>query len=444
MLAARRYDDSAFADFKLKYLIQAKFPRLHAFDAIFKSTANTRYMTSPDDRMNYLDHAATTPVRPRVLKKMLPYFTERFGNPSSLYAMAGEARYGLDEAREQTAAVLGSRTNEIVFTGGGSESNNLAIKGLAALRSGTSGGRGHIITTAIEHHAVIHPVEQLEKMGFEATYVGVDNIGRVDPEEFASAVRPDTFLTSVMLVNNEVGTIQNVAEISRRTREAAGNAGAKVLIHTDAVQAAGKLSLNVDELGIDLMSLSGHKIYGPKGVGVLYVRRGIELEPLIAGGGQENQRRSGTENVALIAGLGEALMLSEGERLASRDCMTRLSDRLIEGIAERIPKSSFNGNISSESRVPEIANFSFPGVEGEPVLLGLDFKGIAASSGSACSSASLEPSHVLLAMGVSPELAVGSIRISMGRDTTETDVDDVLQALSAVLEQLETFPSARG
>jgi cysteine desulfurase len=444
MLAARRYDDSAFADFKLKYLIQAKFPRLHAFDAIFKSTANTRYMTSPDDRMNYLDHAATTPVRPRVLKKMLPYFTERFGNPSSLYAMAGEARYGLDEAREQTAAVLGSRTNEIVFTGGGSESNNLAIKGLAALRSGTSGGRGHIITTAIEHHAVIHPVEQLEKMGFEATYVGVDSIGRVDPEEFASAVRPDTFLASVMLVNNEVGTIQNVAEISRRTREAAGNAGAKVLIHTDAVQAAGKLSLNVDELGIDLMSLSGHKIYGPKGVGVLYVRRGIELEPLIAGGGQENQRRSGTENVALIAGLGEALMLSEGERLASRDRMTRLSDRMIEGIAERIPKSSFNGNISSESRVPEIANFSFPGVEGEPVLLGLDFKGIAASSGSACSSASLEPSHVLLAMGVSPELAVGSIRISMGRDTTETDVDDVLQALSAVLEQLETFPSARG
>ena len=444
MLAARRYDDSAFADFKLKYLIQAKFPRLHAFDAIFKSTANTRYMTSPDDRMNYLDHAATTPVRPRVLKKMLPYFTERFGNPSSLYAMAGEARYGLDEAREQTAAVLGSRTNEIVFTGGGSESNNLAIKGLAALRSGTSGGRGHIITTAIEHHAVIHPVEQLEKMGFEATYVGVDSIGRVDPEEFASAVRPDTFLTSVMLVNNEVGTIQNVAEISRRTREAAGNAGAKVLIHTDAVQAAGKLSLNVDELGIDLMSLSGHKIYGPKGVGVLYVRRGVVLEPLIAGGGQENQRRSGTENVALIAGLGEALMLSEGERLASRDRMTRLSDRMIEGIAERIPKSSFNGNISSESRVPEIANFSFPGVEGEPVLLGLDFKGIAASSGSACSSASLEPSHVLLAMGVSPELAVGSIRISMGRDTTETDVDDVLQALSAVLEQLETFPSARG
>ena len=403
-------------------------------------------MTSPDDRINYLDHAATTPVRPEVLEKMLPYFTERFGNPSSLYAMAGEARYGLDEAREQTAAVLGSRTSEVVFTGGGSESNNLAIKGSAALRGGlTSGrGRGHIITSAIEHHAVIHPVEQLEKMGFEATYIGVDNTGRVDPGEFAAAVRPDTFLASVMLVNNEVGTVEDVAEISRQTRESAAYVSAKILIHTDAVQAAGKLSLNVDDLGVDLMSLSGHKIYGPKGVGVLYVRRGVELDPLIAGGGQERQRRSGTENVALIAGLGEALTLSEAERSSSRVRMMQLSDRLIEGIAERIPNSSFNGIISNDTRVPEIGNFSFPGVEGEPVLLGLDFKGIAASSGSACSSASLEPSHVLLAMGVSPELAVGSVRISMGRDTTETDVDDVLQALPAVLKQLEMFPSARG
>ena len=398
-------------------------------------------MTSPDDRINYLDHAATTPVRPEVLEKMLPYFTEKFGNPSSLYALAGEARYGLDEAREKTAAVLGSRTSEIVFTGGGSESNNLAIKGSAALRGALS--RGHIITTAIEHHAVIHPVEQLEKMGFDATYIGVDSTGWVDPAEFAAAVRPDTFLASVMLVNNEVGTIEDVAEISRQTREVASNVGANLLIHSDAVQAAGKLSLNVDELGVDLMSLSGHKIYGPKGVGALYVRRGVELEPLIAGGGQENQRRSGTENVALIAGFGEALALSESERSLSRNRMGSLSDQLVEGIAERIPNSSFNGNVSNDARVPEIANFSFPGVEGEPVLLGLDFKGIAASSGSACSSASLEPSHVLLAMGVSPELAVGSVRISMGRNTTETDVDDVLNSLSAVLEQLETFPSAR-
>jgi len=401
---------------------------------------NTQKMTLSDDRINYLDHAATTPVRAEVLEKMLPYFTEKFGNPSSLYSIAGEARYGVDEAREQTAAVLGARSGEIVFTGGGSESNNLAIKGLAALRPPAS---GHIITTAIEHHAVIHPVEQLEKMGYEATYVGVDSAGRVDPDEFAAAVRPDTFLASVMLVNNEVGTIQDVAAIAKKTREAADRVGGKVLIHSDAVQGAGKLSLNVDELDVDLMSLSGHKIYGPKGVGVLYVRRGVELEPLIAGGGQERQRRSGTENVANIVGFGEALTLAENDRVSSRQPTTDLSTRLIEGIAERIPNSSFNGSTNNSHRVPEISNFSFPGVEGEPVLLGLDFKGIAASSGSACSSASLEPSHVLLAMGVSPELAVGSVRISLGRDTTEADVDDVLQALKDVLDQLATFPSAQ-
>lgn len=395
-------------------------------------------MTTRDDRINYLDHAATTPVRPEVLEKMLPYFSEKFGNPSSLYSIAGEARYGVDEARELVAAVLGARSGEIVFTGGGSESNNLAIKGTAALRSPAS---GHIITTAIEHHAVIHPVEQLEKMGYDATYVGVDNTGQVDPDEFASAVRPDTFLASVMLVNNEVGTIQDVVSIASKTRAAAERLGGKVLIHTDAVQGAGKLSLNVDELGVDLMSLSGHKIYGPKGVGILYVRRGVELEPLIAGGGQERQRRSGTENVANIVGFGEALTLAEAERSSSRQRMNDLSGRLVDRIAERIPDSSFNG--SNTSRVPEISNFSFPGVEGEPVLLGLDFKGIAASSGSACSSASLEPSHVLLAMGVSPELAVGSVRISLGRNTTETDIDDVLQALKDVLDQLATFPTSQ-
>lgn len=395
-------------------------------------------MTLSDDRINYLDHAATTPVRPEVIDKMLPYFTEKFGNPSSLYSIAGEARYGVDEARELVSAVLGSRSSEIVFTGGGSESNNLAIKGLAG---GPAPASGHIVTTAIEHHAVIHPVEQLEKLGYEATYVGVDGSGKVDPDEFADAIRPDTFLASVMMVNNEVGTIQDVATISRKSKEASQRQGGNVLVHTDAVQGAGKLSLNVDELGVDLLSLSGHKIYGPKGIGVLYVRRGVELEPLIAGGGQERQRRSGTENVASIVGMGEALTLAETERESSRKTVNELSTRLIEGVAERIPASSFNG--SRASRVPEIANFSFPGVEGEPVLLGLDFKGIAASSGSACSSASLEPSHVLLAMGVSPELAVGSVRISLGRNTTESDIDDVLQSLKSVLDQLSTFPSAQ-
>ena len=338
--------------------------------------------------------------------------------------------------------MLGGRAAEIVFTGGGSESDNTAIKGVAAARalsSARSPSNGHIITTAIEHHAVIHPVEQLEKMGYASTVIGVDSTGRVDPGEYAAAVRPNTFLASVMLVNNEVGTIQDVSEISRQVREAADRAGTSVMVHTDAVQAAGKLSLNVDDLGVDLMSLSGHKIYGPKGVGVLYVRRGTELEPLIAGGGQESQMRSGTENVAAIVGMGEALALSEAERVSSRPRIQALAERLIEKIAERIPSSIFNG--SHIHRVPEIANFSFVGVEGEPVLLGLDFRAIAASSGSACSSASLEPSHVLLAMGISPELAVGSVRISMGRETTETDIDDILQVLPEILQQLGTFPA---
>ena len=400
-------------------------------------------MTSSDERINYLDHAATTPMRPEVLEKMLPYFIEKFGNPSSLYSLAGEARYGLDEAREQIAAVLGCRSAEIVFTGGGSESNNLAIKGIAARRLAASGATvqgGHIVTTAIEHHAIIHPVEQLEKLGYEATYVGVDSTGKVDPDEFAAAVRADTFLATVMLVNNEVGTIQDVATIADKTREASKFLGGSVLIHTDAVQGAGKLSLNVNDLGVDLLSLSAHKIYGPKGIGALYVKRGVELEPLIAGGGQERQRRSGTENVANIVGFGEAITLAESERVASQEQLKKLANKLVEGVAERIPNSSFNG--SKTDRVPEISNFSFPGVEGEPVLLGLDFKGIAASSGSACSSASLEPSHVLLAMGIDADLAVGSIRISFGRETTESDVDDVLQALKDVLDQLATFPSA--
>ena len=395
-------------------------------------------MSINQERINYLDHAATTPVRAEVLEKMLPYFSEKFGNPSSLYSLAGEARYGLDEAREITATVLGARPGEIVFTGGGSESNNLAIKGIANLR-GMHGG--HIVTTAIEHHAVIHPIEQLERQGFGVTYVGVDSNGRVDPYDIAQAIRPETFFVSAMMVNNEVGTIQDIAEIAAKSREAASKLKADIFVHTDAVQAAGKLSLNVDELGIDLMSLSGHKIYAPKGVGALYVRRGVEIDPLVAGGGQERQRRSGTENVASIVGFAEALRLIEGERLESRQRMHTLSDSLIEEVLSRVHGSSFNG--SQSNKVPEIINFSFNGVEGEPVLLGLDFKGIAASSGSACSSASLEPSHVLIAMGINQTLAVGSIRISLGRDTSRQDITDVSNSLIEVLEQLGGYPSAR-
>ncbi len=395
-------------------------------------------MSINQERINYLDHAATTPVRTEVLEKMLPYFSEKFGNPSSLYSLAGEARYGLDEAREITATVLGARPGEIVFTGGGSESNNLAIKGIANLR-GIPGG--HIVTTAIEHHAVIHPIEQLERQGFGVTYVGVDSNGRVDPYDIAQAIRPETFFVSAMMVNNEVGTIQDIPEIAAKSREAASKLKADIFVHTDAVQAAGKLSLNVDEIGIDLMSLSGHKIYAPKGVGALYVRRGVEIDPLVAGGGQERQRRSGTENVASIVGFAEALRLIEGERLESRQRMHTLSDALIGEVLSRVPGSSFNG--SQSNKVPEIINFSFNGVEGEPVLLGLDFKGIAASSGSACSSASLEPSHVLIAMGIDQTLAVGSIRISLGRDTSRQDITDVSNSLIEVLEQLGGYPSAR-
>ncbi|MQG88311.1 MAG: cysteine desulfurase [SAR202 cluster bacterium] len=394
-------------------------------------------MSIKQERINYLDHAATTPVRAEVLEKMLPYFSEKYGNPSSLYSLAGEARYGLDEAREITATVLGARLGEIVFTGGGSESNNLAIKGIANLR-GIHGG--HIVTTAIEHHAVIHPIEQLERQGFGVTYVGVDTTGRVDPYDIAQAIRPETFFVSAMMVNNEVGTIQDIPEIAAKSREAASKLKTDIFVHTDAVQAAGKLSLNVDELGIDLMSLSGHKIYAPKGVGVLYVRRGVEIDPLVAGGGQERQRRSGTENVASIVGFAEALRLIEGERLESRQRMRTLSDALIEEVLSRVVGSSFNG--SQSNKVPEIINFSFHGVEGEPVLLGLDFKGIAASSGSACSSASLEPSHVLIAMGIDQNLAVGSIRISLGRDTSREDISDVVNSLIEVLEQLNGYPSA--
>lgn len=365
---------------------------------------------------------------------MLPYFSEKFGNPSSLYSLSGEARYGVDEAREKVASVLGARESEIVFTGGGSESNNTALKGIAALN-----GSGHIITTAVEHHAVIHPLEQLENLGYRITFVGVDEHGLVDPQEIAGLIDDETFLVSVMLVNNEVGTIQDVARISELVKKRSAELGKRIFVHTDAVQAAGKLSINVDQLGVDLMSLSGHKIYGPKGVGVLFVRRGVDIDPLIAGGGQERQRRSGTENVPGIVGFGEAIFLAEQERENSRASIEAMSIRLKKGL-EQIPGARFNG--SESNRVPEITNFSFPGVEGEPILLGLDFQGIAASSGSACSSASLEPSHVLLAMGVPDDLAVGSVRISLGKDTTEADIDDVLDVLPKVLEQLATYPSA--
>ena len=388
------------------------------------------------ERVIYMDHAATTPVRPEVMEAMLPHFSEQFGNPSSLYALAQESRNAVDESRERVAGVLGCRTSEVVFTSGGTESDNAAIKG-AAIFSHQPGR--HIVTTAIEHHAVIHSCEQLERTGCEVTYVAPDNDGIVDPAEVADAVRPETMLVSVMLANNEVGVIQDVGAITNLVREKAAALDTSVLCHTDAVQAAGKLPLDVDSLGVDLLSLSGHKIHGPKGVGALYVRRGTPIEPLIAGGGQERQRRSGTENVPGIVGFGVALELADYERHDFNTKCERLRERIVAGIRERVPDVVVNGH--PDRRLSNIAHMSFPGVEGEPVLLGLDFAGICASSGSACSSASLEPSHVLIAMGMDADLAVGSVRLSLGKDNTVSDADDVVEALPDVLGRLRSMPS---
>lgn len=384
----------------------------------------------------YLDHSATTPVRPEVLEAMLPYFSLGFGNPSSIYTIGQEARKAVDDAREQAAGVLGARMSEIVFTSGGTESDNAALKGAAfALRHTGS----HIITTAIEHHAVLHTCHQLEQFGFDVTYVPVDEYGIVDPQSIARAVTDETVLVSVMMANNEIGTIQPVAEIARIVKAEAQRRSRTIVMHTDAVQAAGFLDINVRALGVDLMSLSAHKIYGPKGVGLLYVKRGAPFEAQNAGGGQERQRRSGTENVPGIVGMSEALRLAafERERVAA-NCL-RLRDKLIGGIFDSIDRVHLNGHPTQ--RLPNNVNISFEDIEGEPVLLGLDFAGVCASSGSACSSASLEPSHVLLAIRRSPELAQGSLRITLGRDNTDEDVDYLLAVLPEIVGKLRAMPS---
>jgi cysteine desulfurase len=388
------------------------------------------------DRAIYMDHGATTPVRPEVMEAMLPYFTERFGNPSSLYSIAQESRDAVDASREKVARVLRCRDSEVVFTSGGTESDNTAIKGVAAAVRGT--GR-HIVTTAIEHHAVIHPCEQLEREGFTVTYLPVDRYGLVDPQAVASAVKADTFLVSVMTANNEVGTVQDISRISALVKQRARELDRSVLVHTDAVQAPGKLSLDVDELGVDLLSLSAHKAHGPKGVGVLYVRRGTPIEPLLAGGGQERQRRSGTENVPGIVGAGMAFELAEAERDEFNARCTRLRDIMTEGILERIPDARLNGHPTR--RLSNNVHFSIPGTEGEPALIALDFEGIYASSGSACSSASVEPSHVLIAMGLDADLAVGSLRFTLGKDTTEAEALRVVEVLPGVVGRLRSMAS---
>jgi len=372
----------------------------------------------------YLDHAATTPMRDEVIEAMMPYFKEKFGNASSIYSFGREARKALDEARQATAGIINADFNEIIFTGGGSEANNLAIKG-AAWEYRHKGK--HLITSSIEHHAVLHPMQQLEKEGFEVTYLPVDDQGLVSVEEFANALRGDTILVSIMHANNEIGVIQPIAQIGAICKERG------ILFHTDAVQTAGLLDIDVKKLNVDMLTMSAHKLYGPKGVGALYVRKGVRLVPLIQGGGHENRRRAGTENVPGIVGMAKALELAAAEREVVTPRIQKLRDRLLEGILN-IPHTRLNG--SRTERLPNNINVSIEFIEGESLLLNLDLKGIAASSGSACTSGSLDPSHVLLAIGLSHEVAHGSLRLTLGRDNTDADVDYVLETLPPIVERL--------
>ena len=391
-------------------------------------------MSSP--RLIYLDHAGTTPTDPRVLEAMLPYFTQLYGNPSSVHTIGQEARYALDGARERVANVLGCRPSEVVFTSGGTESDNAAIQGVATALHETG---NHIITSGVEHHAVLHTCQYLENLGYQVTFLPVDAYGMVQPEQVYNAVNEDTTLVTIMYANNEIGTINPVADIAQAVRRRAEELDRTIVMHTDAVQAAGFLDLNVRRLGVDMLSLSGHKFYGPKGTGVLYVRRGTPFLPLLLGGGQERERRSGTENIAGIVGLALALELADAGRPEAGPHCAALRDRIIQRIADTIPNTRLNGHPTE--RLPNNINFSFEGVEGESILLGLDMAGVAASSGSACSSGSLEPSHVLLALGQTAELARSSLRISLGKENTEEEVDYLLSALVDLVQRLRQLPT---
>ena len=380
-------------------------------------------------KTTYMDYSATTYVKPEVLDAMMPFFTEKFGNPSSFYGISRETKMAIDNARAQVAKAINCDPNEVYFTGGGSEADNWAIKGIATahMKKGN-----HIITTKIEHHAVLHTCEFLEKFGFEVTYLDVNEEGFVDLKQLESAITDKTILVSIMFANNEIGTIQPIKEIGALCREK------KVLFHTDAVQAVGSVPVDVKEMNIDLLSLAGHKLYGPKGIGALYIRRGIRIDNLIHGGGQERGRRAGTENIPGVVGLGKAIELATENIEENRARLTVLRDKLIDGILERIPYARLNGP-RGDKRLPGNSNISFEFIEGESILLSLDFEGICASSGSACTSGSLDPSHVLLAIGLPHEKAHGSLRTTLGAASTEEDVEKLLNELPPIIERLRNM-----
>lgn len=378
-------------------------------------------------RFIYADHAATTALSDTALRAMTPYFQQQYGNPSSLYRFAQEAKSDLEQARAEIAACLGAKPEEIYFTSGGTEADNWALKGVAELRQ--KKGK-HIITTAIEHHAVLHTAQWLEKQGYEVTYVPVDSEGRVDPAAVKAAIRPDTILISVMAANNEIGTVEPIAEIGAIAREAG------VLFHTDAVQAVGHLPVNVVEQNIDLLSLSAHKFHGPKGVGALYARKGVALTSLIEGGAQERGKRAGTEDLPAIAGMAAALQDAVREMDANTAKVSALRDQLIEGLSA-IPHSTLTGD--REHRLPGCASFCFEGIEGESLLLLLDQKGVGASSGSACTSGSLDPSHVLLAIGLPHEVAHGSLRLTLSHENTPEEMEHIIQAVTDVVAYLRSI-----
>lgn len=380
------------------------------------------------DKMIYLDNAATTKVADSVVDAMLPYFKEYYGNASSIYQLGAKSKEALDESREYIAGTLGAKTNEIYFTAGGSESDNWAIKATADVyaRKGK-----HIITSAIEHHAVLHTCEYLEKHGYEVTYVGVDENGVIKLDELKAAIRPDTILISVMFANNEIGTIQPIKEIGEIAKEH------DILFHTDAVQAYAQVPINVDEMHIDMLSASGHKLNGPKGIGFLYIRKGIKIRSFVHGGQQERGRRAGTENIPGIVGLAAAAKRSFSMLEEKMKKEIELRDYLISRIEAEIPYCRLNGD--RKKRLPNNVNFSFQFIEGESMLILLDSKGIAASSGSACTSGSLDPSHVLLAIGLPHEIAHGSLRLTMSEENTKEEMDYVVEQLTAILERLRSM-----